>query len=74
MQTFISIKTYHSYITANMELMFLINEYINCHLQNENTMLADPLLGNAIGGIQLMVHHTQVDRALSFIKEFEKKD
>jgi hypothetical protein len=64
MQEFIIIRTYYSYITANLVLTKLLDEFVVCHLKDENTMLADPLLGNAIGGIKLMVHTTQAIRAL----------
>jgi Putative prokaryotic signal transducing protein len=71
MQNFIIVRTFNSYITANLILTKLLDEFIVCHLKDEHTMLADPLLGNAIGGIKLMVHHTQVDRALEIIAGFE---
>jgi hypothetical protein len=74
MHTFVILRTFDSYIKANLILSFLLDQFINCHLQDENTMLADPLLGNAIGGIKLMVHHTQQERALDLIEQFEKKE
>ncbi len=74
MHSFVMIRSFDSYIKANLILSFLLEAFINCHLQDENTMLADPLLGNAIGGIKLMVYHTQQERALQLIEQFEKKE
>jgi type III secretory pathway lipoprotein EscJ len=73
MNTFLVAKAYDSYIEANLMLSFLQDSNINCHLKDENTVLADPFLSNAIGGIKLMVYHTQLERALELIREFEKK-
>ncbi len=72
MQQYVPIQSYYSYLTANLVLTKLQDEHISCHLLNEHTMLADPLLGNAIGGIQLMVHHAQLTRAIEIMKMFNQ--
>jgi len=52
----------------------LRDEYINCHLLNENSVTIDPFLSNAIGGIKLMVAEPQVERALQLIDEIEERN
>ena len=52
----------------------LRDEYINCHLLNENSVTIDPFLSNAIGGIKLMVAEPQVERALQLIHEIEERN
>lgn len=67
---YITIKAYDSYLQANLVLSKLLAENISCHLLNQNTMLADPILGIAIGGIQLQVHSSQSNRAIEIIQNF----
>jgi len=45
----------------------LKEEFINCYLQDENTVTIDPLLSNAIGGIKLMVAEQQAERAMEIL-------
>ena len=68
---FIEVRSYDNYIDAHLMLGRLRDEFINCHLLNENSVTLDPFLSNAIGGIKLMVAESQVDRALEIIKETE---
>jgi DNA-directed RNA polymerase subunit RPC12/RpoP len=48
----------------------LEEEGINCWLKDENTVTIDPILTNAIGGIKLMVHQSQAERAFELLKQF----
>jgi DNA-directed RNA polymerase subunit RPC12/RpoP len=54
-----------------MVLQRLEAEDIRAYLQDENTVTINPILGNAIGGIKLMVHEGQVPRALDLLNSFE---
>lgn len=68
---FVEVHSYDNYIDAHLMLGRLTDEYINCHLLNENSVTIDPFLSNAIGGIKLMVAETQSQRALEIIDEIE---
>lgn len=69
--TYIELRSFDNYIEANIVLNRLQHEHINCHLKDENIVTIDPLLSPAIGGIKLMVHHSQVERAWDLLKENE---
>ncbi len=62
------LNTYDNYIEANLHLLQLQEEGINCWLKDEHTVTIDPLLSNAIGGIKLMVHETQKERAQDLLR------
>jgi len=68
---FIEVRSYDNYIDAHLMLGRLTDEFINCHLLNENSVTIDPFLSNAIGGIKLMVAETQINRALEIVNEIE---
>jgi Putative prokaryotic signal transducing protein len=68
---FAEVRSYDNYIDAHLMLGRLREEFINCHLLNENSVTLDPFLSNAIGGIKVMVAETQVQRALEIINEIE---
>ena len=68
---FVEVRSYDNYIEAHLMLGRLRDEFINCHLLNENSVTIDPFLSNAIGGIKLMVAESQVERAIEIIKEVE---
>jgi len=67
-----SIRSYDNYVTATIILHRLQDEDINCYLENENMATLVPYLSNAIGGIQLMVHNAQVERARAILEQIEK--
>jgi len=64
---FVVIQSYDNYIPAHIALGRLREEFINCYLQNENSVTIDPFLSNAIGGIKLMVAEEQVQRAIDLL-------
>jgi len=68
---FKQIASFDNFMFANMALGMLEENYINCHLKDENIVTIDPLLNPAVGGIKLMVEETQADRAIELIKEAE---
>ena len=49
----------------------LRNDSINCYLKDEH-IRADARLSPAIGGLKLMVHHTQVERAWNLMEKAEQ--
>jgi DNA-directed RNA polymerase subunit RPC12/RpoP len=61
--------SFDNYIDANLRMMQLQQEDINCWLKDEYTVTIDPILTNAIGGIKLMVHDAQLERATEILKD-----
>ena len=70
--SFIELRSFDNYIEANIVLMRLQEEGINCHLKDEHIITIDPLLSPALGGMKLMVHEQQVKRAWELLEEGEK--
>ena len=66
--SFIQLNTFDNYIDANLCMMHLQQEGINCWLKDENTVTIDPIISNAIGGIKLMVHEAQQERAVGLLR------
>lgn len=71
--TFVSLRTFDNYIEANIVMNLLIASGINAHLKDELTITIDPLLSPALGGMKLMVHYTQVERAWELLEDAEKQ-
>jgi hypothetical protein len=70
---YVPIRSFDNYIEANIVLHMLQNANINCHLKDENIITIDPLLSPALGGMKLMVHHTQLERAWDLMSEAEER-
>lgn len=68
---FVKLRSYDNYLPANMILQRLEAEGIRAYLQDEYSVTIDPILTNAIGGIKLMVHAGQAERALGLLEEME---
>jgi len=71
---YIQLRSFDNYIHANIQLGMLQHEGINCHLQDEYIITIDPFLSPAIGGMKLMVHETQAQRAIKLLEDVEKHD
>src|SRR5688572_9765530 len=69
---FVAIRSYDTYIPANLVLQRLEAEGIRAYLQDEHTVTIDPILTSAVGGIKLMVTEQQAPRALDLLTEWEK--
>jgi hypothetical protein len=69
---YVPIRSFDNYIEANIVLHRLQFENINCYLKDENIITIDPLLSPALGGMKLMVHHTQIERAWDLISKAEE--
>ena len=69
----VQVRSYDNYIPAHMMLQRLEAEGIRGYLKDEHTVTIDPILTNAVGGIKLMIHKDQVERAMDLINQFEKE-
>ena len=70
---FVELRSFDNYIEANIVLNMLQHQNIVCHLKDENIITIDPFLSPAIGGMKLMVHHSQVERAWSLMEKAEEQ-
>jgi DNA-directed RNA polymerase subunit RPC12/RpoP len=70
---FVPIRSFDSYITANIWLGKLQQEGIDCYLKDEFTVTIDPILSNAIGGIKLCVNEDQLQASLDLVTLFEEE-
>ena len=70
---FVELRSFDNYIEANIVLNMLQHQNIVCHLKDENIITIDPFLSPAIGGMKLMVHHSQVDRAWKLMEDAEEE-
>lgn len=70
---FVELRSFDNYIEANIVLNMLRHFNINCYLKDENIITIDPLLSPALGGMKLMVHHSQVERAWDLMDEAEQE-
>jgi hypothetical protein len=68
---YVIVATYDNYIPAHIAMGRLEEDGILCWLKDENTSTINPVLGNAIGGIKLMVASAQAERAAAILKELE---
>jgi hypothetical protein len=68
---FVELRSFDNYIEANIVLNMLQHQDIVCHLKDENIITIDPFLSPALGGMKLMVHHSQVERAWSLMEGAE---
>ncbi|TAL50459.1 MAG: DUF2007 domain-containing protein [Chitinophagaceae bacterium] len=68
----IAVRSYDDYISAHIIMGRLKEEYINCYLQDENSVTTIPFLSNITGGIKLMVPEPQAERALELLQQFEQ--
>ena len=70
---FVPLRTFDNYIEANIVMNMLIASGINAHLKDEFTITIDPLLSPALGGMKLMVHYTQIERAWELLEDAEQQ-
>jgi hypothetical protein len=69
---FVELRSFYNYIYAHIALSMLQDAGINCHLKNEYTITLDPFLSPALGGMKLMVHSSQAQRALELLRQTER--
>ena len=70
---FVELRSFDNYIEANIVLNMLQHANISCHLKDEYTVTIDPLLSPALGGMKLMVHTSQVERAWDMMETAEEQ-
>lgn len=70
---FKQIASFDNYIEAHILMGLLESQNIVVWLKDENIVTINPMLSNAVGGIKLMVHETQEERALSIIQSQKEK-
>jgi hypothetical protein len=67
MEKLIPLQRFSNYVEANIVLGKLKSDGVDCWLQDENT---STILGNAIGGIKLVVPQSQVKRAKELMSKY----
>jgi Putative prokaryotic signal transducing protein len=70
---YVHVYSYSNYIDANIILGRLKDEGIDGWLMDENTTTINPILGNAIGGIKLMVANEQAEQAVALLKQYDRE-
>lgn len=70
---YIQLRSFDNYIEANIVLNMLRSASITCHLKDENVITIDPLLSPALGGIKLMVLHSNIERAWDMMDSAERE-
>ena len=73
---FVILETFDNYIDANLMMGRIEEAGINCWLKDEQTVTLNPILGNAVGGIKLMINKNDIDKGtemLTALKEIKRK-
>lgn len=63
----ITIKTYRDNIDANLDKGYLESQGIKCYLKNEETVAANWLYSQAVGGVELQVEEGLADQAKLYL-------
>jgi hypothetical protein len=71
---FVEIRAFDNYIYAHITMSMLQDAGINCYLKDEYTITIDPLLSPALGGMKLMVHPAQVQRAIELLEQTDQNE
>jgi predicted RNA-binding Zn-ribbon protein involved in translation (DUF1610 family) len=67
----VPVQVYNNYMDAHIAKGMLEEEGIDAWLDNENTMTVIPIIGNATGGIRLMVTETDQQKATALLAQIE---
>ena len=70
-ENFVTIATFTHEAEMLVLLAKLESEMIRCFTNNRTMVSIDPLISHAIGGIKLMVHKDDLDKAMEILKGFE---
>jgi hypothetical protein len=68
---FVPVRSFDSYITANIWKGKLEDAGMICYLKDEYTVTIDPILSNAVGGIKLCVNAEQIRECRELILGIE---
>ena len=71
---FVEIRAFDNYIFAHISMSMLQDAGINCYLKDEYTITIDPLLSPALGGMKLMVHPAQAQRAIELLQQADENE
>lgn len=69
---FVELRSFENYKEARSVLDMLMEARIHCYLKDEH-IRADASLSPVIGGLRLMVHHTQVESAWDLMEKAEQE-
>lgn len=70
---YVAVAFFDNYIEAHLCQAKLEQANINCWLKDEYTVTIDPVLTQAIGGIKLMVHEAQAERAQDLLAQWHRE-
>ena len=68
----IKVRSFDNYFLANITLTKLQSGGIECYLKDENTVVMDPILSGAIGGIKLVVKEEDAEEAKKLLQQFDE--
>ncbi len=68
----IRLRNFNNYFLASITLTKLQDAGVECYLTDEHTATMNPILGNAIGGIKLMVREEDLEDAKMLLKQFDE--
>ena len=68
----ITLRTFDNYFLASITLTKLQNSGIECYLTDEHTVTMNPILGNVVGGIKLVVKEQDVEEAKQLLQQFDE--
>jgi predicted RNA-binding Zn-ribbon protein involved in translation (DUF1610 family) len=71
---YVLLRSFDNYIYANILLLRLKSEGIDCYIKDENIITIDPLLNPAIGGMKLMVIESELPMATKILQEVELEE
>jgi Putative prokaryotic signal transducing protein len=66
-------RTFDSSFLANITLTKLQNSGIECYLFDEHTVAMNPIFGNVIGGIKLMVKEEDIEETTQLLQQFDEE-
>lgn len=69
----VKVRTFDSSFLANITLTKLQSCGIDCYLFDENTVSMNPILGNVIGGIKLMVKEEDIEETTQLLQQFDEE-
>ena len=69
----VTVKTFDNYFVANIILSRLQSEGVECYLKDETTVIMDPILTNAIGGIKLVVRKENQEAVTAILQGYEQQ-
>jgi transcription elongation factor Elf1 len=69
---YIIVWSYDNYVPAQIAMGRLQEDGFDCWLKDENTVTMNPIWGNAVGGIKLMVAEDQAQKAYDLLNQLRQ--